>query len=184
MKIYFVRHSEVIEPYQGCYNGHIDIPLSQKGKEDAKKLAQHLGSIPFEKVFCSDLRRCKETLEAFMPLKAHVVYTPRLREKSWGRHEGKRFEEIEAEGIVYESFSQWINALDGEDVSHYMNRLWEYFQDEILTQKARNILVVTHAGVIKSLIARHEGMGLDETFGIALPYSGYVVYDKKDGFML
>jgi len=37
VKITLVRHSEVIKEYQGKYNGHIDISLSEKGKRDAKK---------------------------------------------------------------------------------------------------------------------------------------------------
>ena len=176
MKIYFVRHSEVIEEYQGCYNGHIDIPLSKKGREDAKELARELSHIKFDKAFCSDLLRARETIEPF-ELECEVIYTERLREKSWGRHEGMRFEEIIQEGLEYKSFEQWINDLDGESLESYAERLLEYFNNILLEQEAENILVVTHAGVIKMLIALIEGMSLDKTFAISLPYSGSVVYD-------
>ena len=178
MQIYFVRHSEVIEEYQGCYNGHIDIPLSNKGREDAKRLAEKLSHIKFEKAFCSDLLRARETMEAF-DLGCEIVYTKRLREKSWGRHEGMRFEEIVKEGLEYKSFEQWINDLGGEDLESYAKRLLEYFNNTLLRQEGESILVVTHAGVIKMLISLTEGMSLDETFSISLPYSGYIVYDAQ-----
>ena len=178
MQIYFVRHSEVIEEYQGCYNGHIDIPLSNKGREDAKRLARKLLHIKFDKAFCSDLLRARETIEAF-DLECEIVYTEKLREKSWGRHEGMCFEEIVKEGLEYKSFKQWINDLDGEDLKSYAKRLLEYFNNTLLKQEGENILVVTHAGVIKMLISLTKGMSLDETFSISLPYSGYICYDTK-----
>lgn len=178
MQIYFVRHSEVIEEYQGCYNGHIDIPLSKKGRNDAKRLAQELSHITFDKAFCSDLLRARETLEAF-ELECEIVYTDRLREKSWGRHEGKSFEEITKEGLKYRNFTQWITNLDGESLESYAKRVWEYFHEILLQQEGENILVVTHAGVIKMLISLVENLSLDETFSISLPYSGYICYDNK-----
>ncbi len=183
MRLYFVRHSEVIEAYQGRYNGHIDIPLSPKGKQDAKELAKKLSHIKFDKAFCSDLLRARETIAAF-DLECEVIYTDRLREKSWGRHEGMSFEEITKEGLEYTSFEQWIAALDGERLESYAARLQEYFEEVLLGQKGENILVVTHAGVIKMLIALNEGMSLDETFAISLTYSSYVCFDRKNSKFL
>lgn len=176
MRLYFIRHSEVITEYQGSYNGHIDIPLSKKGKRDAKELAKKLSDIHFDKAFCSDLLRAKQTIEAF-DLECEIVYTDRLREKSWGRHEGKSFEEIVSEGLEYRNFQQWINDLDGEKLESYAKRLQEYFENVLLQQDGANILIVTHAGVVKMLISLYEKMSLDETFSISLPYSGYVIYD-------
>ncbi len=183
MKIYFVRHSAVIEPYQGKYNGHIDIELSTKGKKDASELGKKLLHVKFQKVFCSDLLRAKQTLQ-MMQIDAPVVYTKALREKSWGRHEGKSFEQITQEGIEYRNFLQWIEALDGEDLHTYMQRVQNYFHQEILTCKAENVLVVTHAGVIKSLITLEKRIDLEEGFSIALSYSDYIVYETLKGFLL
>ena len=184
MKLYFVRHAEVMKAYQGCYNGHIDIPLSPKGKQNAKELAKKLSHIKFDRAFCSDLLRARETIEAF-DLECEVVYTNRLREKSWGKHEGMNFEEITKEGLEYKSFKQWIAALDGEPIERYAMRLQEYFKEVLLKQKGKNILIVTHAGVIKILIYLTKRMDLNDAFSIALPYSGYIIYDtKRNGFVL
>lgn len=178
MRFYFVRHSEVIEEYQGCYNGHIDIPLSEQGKEDAKVLAKKFSDIHFDKAFCSDLLRARQTIEAFQ-LNCEIVYTDKLREKSWGRHEGMSFEEIIKEGLEYRNFGQWIGALDGEPFESFALRVQNYFHEVLLKQEGENILVVTHAGVIKMLIALNEEISLEKAFAISLPYSGYVGYDVK-----
>ena len=184
MLLYFVRHCEVVAEFQNKYNGHIDIPLSAKGREDAVKLAEELSTIRFDKAFCSDLLRAKQTIEAF-DLSCEIVYTRRLREKSWGRHEGMGFEEITALGIRYETFEQWISSLDGESIESYAKRLSEYFYTVLLKQNGKNLLVVTHAGVIKMLLSIVEKIDLNEAFTIPLPYSGYIVFDSsKKRFMV
>ncbi|MBC8237486.1 MAG: histidine phosphatase family protein [Helicobacteraceae bacterium] len=176
MILTLVRHAQVIEEYQGRYNGHLDIELSVNGKLQAKKVAKKLQNIEFDKVYCSDLIRCRQTLSAFN-LQTNIIYTHRLREKSWGRHEGKSFEEIEAQGIKYENFQQWINALDGENTQEYISKLKEYFNETIFKEDSNNILIVTHSGVIKTLLHLTENILLEEAFATILPYSSYITLD-------
>ena len=176
MKITLVRHSEVIKEYQGKYNGHIDISLSEKGKSDAKELAKKLQNIWFDKIYCSDLVRARETLTAFNYV-CEPIYTKELREKSWGKHEGKSFKEIQAEGIEYINFEQWISALDGEDFSLYKQRVQKYFYETIFKEDAKNILVVTHSGVIKTLLSLVNNISIEEAFVTPLPYSSFITLD-------
>jgi len=176
MKLTLVRHSEVIQKYQHCYNGHIDIELSLKGKEDAKEIANKLKNFTFDKIYCSDLKRAKQTLEIFK-LDIYPIYTQELREKSWGIHEGKSFEEIEKSGIKYKNFLQWITALDGEDIQSYIKRIENYFKKVIFKQDCEHILVVTHSGVIKTLLSILNQIGIEEAFSIKLPYSSYITID-------
>ncbi len=178
MKIILIRHGEVDKPYIGKYNGHNDIGLSKKGKEEAQKLAKFFRCKKFDLVYCSDLRRAKETLYPF--IQAHnAVFTSKLREKSWGRHEGMSFGEITAQGIEYKNFAQWLEALDGEGYQKYIQRVKAFFFDELATQEADNILVVTHSGFIKVLMAIVNKVSLEEAFSVALPYTSYTVYDTN-----
>jgi len=173
MQIILVRHAEVVKEYKHKYNGHIDIPLSLKGKQQAKNLALKLQNINFDKIYCSDLKRAKETLHIFN-LKKETIYTQELREKSWGIHEGKSFEEIEESGIQYSNFNQWINDLDGENLQFYIQRVEKYFKTTVFQQNVQSILVVTHAGVIKTLLSILNNISLEEAFSIELPYSSYI----------
>ena len=178
MKITLVRHGEVETPYRGKYNGHNDIGLSLIGKEEALLLAKKFTCKQFNLVYCSDLRRAKETIAPFMQAK-DTIFTEKLREKSWGKHEGMSFDEITAQGIVYENFSQWIEALDGEPYKKYVQRVEQFFFEELITQKAENVLVVSHAGVIRTLMAIAQNISLEKAFAISLPYGSYTVYDTK-----
>ena len=179
MKIILIRHGEVEEAYHKCYNGHIDIALSQKGKAEAECLAEVFKGREFDRVYCSDLKRSRETLKPFGQEK-QAIYTELLREKSWGKHEGISFDAIIKEGeIKYENFLQWINALDGEDYNYYIQRVREFFLDFLLQENLETALVVTHAGVIRSLIAIINNLSLEEAFRIDVPYGSYIVFDTK-----
>lgn len=177
MRVTFVRHTEVEEKYQNCYNGHIDISLSKKGLIDAKVLGKELADKRFDLIYCSDLKRAKETLHA-LSRKEPVIYSANLREKSWGRHEGMSFEQIvEKEHIEYENFLQWVDALDGDSYETFIARVKEFFFKVLLLSKAKDILVVTHAGVIRAFISIIENKTLEEAFTTELPYGSSISFN-------
>jgi len=166
MRVTLLRHAEVDERYKNCYNGHIDIGLSKIGEAQAKEIAKKLDILRFDAVFCSDLRRAKETLRHSLHAK-DAISSERLREKSWGKHEGLSFDEIIAQGEVeYIDFLQWIGSLDGECHKEYEKRVERFFFDFLPSLKKENILVVTHAGVIRLLLCHINNITLEEAFGI------------------
>ena len=179
MKITLIRHTEVDEKYHKKYNGHIDIGLSAKGQTQSRELGKYFYDQEFDLVYCSDLKRAKDTLSAFRQAK-DAIYTAKLREKSWGKHEGLSFDEITAQNeIVYENFKQWIDALDGEPYEKYIERIESFFFEFLPTQNAKDVLIVTHAGVIRVLIALVQGLSLEDAFCIDIPYSSYIIYDTN-----
>ncbi len=196
MTITLVRHGEVDEAFHRCYNGHNDIALSPKGQEEALELAQHLKEKSFDAIYSSDLRRCQETLKPIInqlnlststtviPAEAGMTAIPtlltkELREKSWGRHEGMTFDAIvERDGLVYEHFEQWINALDGEPYDAYIERIQHFFTQTLPQTGYNSVLVVTHAGVIRVLMHILKEITLEEAFSIDFPYSAYTTLDS------
>ena len=190
MTITLVRHGEVDKAYHRCYNGHNDIALSPKGKEDAKRLAQQLKDQTFDAIYSSDLRRCRETTQQIIstltpsphhlitPSPQPLIYTPALREKSWGRHEGMTFDAItQEEGLVYTDFLQWINTLDGEPYDSYIARIRTFFTETLLQTPYDNVLVITHAGVIRVLMHLLQEISLEAAFSIDFPYSAYTTLE-------
>ena len=179
MKITLLRHTEVDEAYHKCYNGHIDIGLSLRGKNQAVQLSQEFKDESFDLVYCSDLLRTRETLAPFKQLK-QAIYTKKIREKSWGKHEGMGFDAIVSEGeIEYENFPQWIRALDGEDYELYIQRVKVFFLEFLIKKNADTILVVTHAGVIRVLISIIKNISLEEAFSYDVGYGAYLILDSK-----
>ncbi|MBW6488335.1 alpha-ribazole phosphatase family protein [Sulfurimonas sp.] len=171
MRVTLLRHGEVDERYKNCYNGHIDIGLSENGSAQAKEVAKKLDAMEFDAVYCSDLRRAKETLQHSLHVE-NAIFTDKLREKSWGKHEGLGFDEIIAQGEAeYIDFLQWIEALDGEAHKEYVKRVEKFFFEFLPSLKKENILIVTHAGVIHVLLSLINDITLEEAFGIKIENS-------------
>ena len=181
MIITLLRHGEVEEAYHRCYNGHNDIALSAKGVTEALQLDEHFSQHSFDAIFSSDLKRCRQTVEqithsSYPP----ITFTEKLREKSWGRHEGMTFDAItKRDGLIYQDFLQWINALDGEPYDAYIKRIKTFFTKTLPLTPYNNVLVVTHAGVIRVLMHILQEIPLQEAFGIDFPYGAYTTLDTN-----
>jgi len=177
MKLTLVRHCAVDERYKNCYNGHNDIGLSENGEVQAKELCQVLDALEFDAVFCSDLRRAKESLKYSLHVKS-VIYTDKLREKSWGAHEGMSYDEITLkEETEYKNFLQWIEVLDGEPYEDYIKRVKEFFLEYLPSLKKENILVITHAGVIRVLLSIIYDISLEEAFSVKVAYNSITILE-------
>jgi len=177
MILTLMRHAQVDSAYLNCYNGHKDIGLSETGRRQAETLARRFEGENFDAVYSSDLRRCTETLAPFGQA-GGAVTTPLLREKSWGRHEGMTFETIaEQEGIRYENFLQWINALDGEPSDAYVGRVRRFFLETLPSQPYEHVFIMTHAGVIRVLMHLLRRITLEEAFAVPFPYGAYTTLD-------
>ncbi len=156
--ITLIRHGEVEARYQGAYNGWIDIDLSPKGAQDMKILG--LSFSESDAIYCSDLKRCQNSLSFFKTKKQ--IISKELREKSWGENEGKTFDEI---GIEYETFMQYIYALGGETLNIFemrVKKIWE----EIKSSEHKNITVLTHGGLIRMIYCLERDIDYEESFNI------------------
>ncbi|MEA1916077.1 MAG: histidine phosphatase family protein [Campylobacterota bacterium] len=169
MKLTLFRHAEVDEKYASCYNGHIDISLSQKGIMDTKEVALKYNSSSYDAIFCSDLKRCVQSIEPFGF--ENVIFTKELREKSFGMHEGMSYDEICSTcNIKYENFTQWMNALDGESIEEFTLHVKRFFFEYLPSLHVEDIFIMTSAGVIKTLLHLLNNITLEEAFGIKIEY--------------
>jgi len=177
MRLTLVRHCEVEEKYKNKYNGHNNISLSLDGQKQAKELCKKLDDLEFDSIFCSDLKRAKETIKHYS-LEKNIIYTDKLREKSWGKHEGLSFDEIiNLKEIQYIDFLQWIEALDGEDYKSYIYRIKEFFFTFLVSLKKENILIITHAGVIRVFLSILHNKSLEEVFSKKMNYGELIIED-------
>lgn len=176
MRLYLFRHAAVEDAYRGRYNGHIDLSASVEGLDQAKQHFKELQTVQFDAVYCSTLQRAKQTLDVF-GLQQEIFFSDLIREKSWGRHEGKSYDEVVAmEGKSYENFRQWIELLDGESYESFIQKIGQFLTElEVLNRE--NILVVTHAGVIYTLIHLIKHISLEEAFNCNTPYGNYYILD-------
>ena len=71
MNIELLRHGETEYNVKRLIQGHMDIPLSEVGLAQAKEVGQDLDTDMFDYIVCSDLKRCRQTLESVILSNKH-----------------------------------------------------------------------------------------------------------------
>jgi broad specificity phosphatase PhoE len=94
--VYLARHAETAWSLTGQHTGRTDLPLTEEGKRNARKLGERLKGLTFTRVFTSPLLRARETSElaGFGP---EAEIDSDLVEWDYGEYEGRRSVEILAE---------------------------------------------------------------------------------------
>ena len=94
--VYLARHGETAWTITGQRTGLIDLPLTERGECNARRLGQRLSGLMFAKVLTSPLQRAMRTCElAGFGLVAQIDRD--LVEWNYGEYEGRQTSEILAE---------------------------------------------------------------------------------------
>jgi len=101
--IYLARHGETAWSLSGQHTGLTDLPLTERGEQNARALGHRLNGLSFVKVFTSPLQRARRTCElAGFGTAADVDRD--LLEWNYGQYEGRRTAEIRAERPDWQLF--------------------------------------------------------------------------------
>lgn len=152
--VYFVRHGESESNLITQFAGSLDMPLTDKGKQQAELTATHLQRMPLKTVYASDLCRAFETGRAIAE-KLHIPITgmPELREIYAGKWEGKTYSQLETE--FAESYGIWKNQIglavcpDGESVGDLQRRVSACVERIVKQHPGQAICIATHATPIR-----------------------------------
>ena len=87
MLLYLARHAQTASSAVDSFNGRRELPLTERGQQQARKLGQRLSAVRFAAVYRSPLGRTAQTAALIAPtLPAQVV--PGLTEIDYGEWEG------------------------------------------------------------------------------------------------
>lgn len=153
MKIYIVRHGETEENIKKTYYGDIDCHLTPNGIKQAELVGEKLRYINFDKVFCSEKKRAKETLERIYAGENFIIDS-RLNERNFGIFEGKSYEQLQI-GLKseYDAWTkEWKNYCpeNGESFVQVYHRV-QNFMENLKKESVENILICTHGGIIRTI---------------------------------
>lgn len=155
--IHFIRHGAIDETLSGKYIGTTDVPLSDKGKMDLKKLDYEYRYPGTQVVFTSPLKRCTETCRILYP-EQNPLSIANLSECNFGEWEGKTAEELKSDP----DFEKWLagdNSVKpprGESNADFTRRICRMFEsivEGLMKTGTTESVIVTHGGVIMTLLA-------------------------------
>jgi broad specificity phosphatase PhoE len=152
-KIYLARHGETPWTLTGQYTGMTDLPLTERGERNARRLSERLKGITFAMVFTSPLQRAKRTCElAGFGTVAEVNQD--LVEWNYGEYEGLLKAEIFARRPGWQLFRDGCPAGESPaQVSARADRVVSFVR-----KVSGNVLIFSSGHFIRVLAVRWLGL--------------------------
>ncbi len=174
--IYLLRHGETVWNTEQRLQGHLNSPLTQRGKQQAEnngaRLKSAINGHPF-RLISSPLGRCLDTaviIGSVLTRGIQIDQDSRLMELCYGDWEGRTKEEIEThdgDAFLARKVDRWnVSAPHGENYADVAERMTDWLQD--LVEETGIIVAVSHgcAGrILRSIygkIPKHEVHNLSE----------------------
>ncbi len=173
MNTWLLRHTKVAVPDGVCY-GQADMLLASTFDEEAAAVA---ASLPAKEMFIvsSPLIRCRALA---LRLGATARFDQRLRELNFGQWEMCAWTEIPRTEL-----ETWANDFvnlrppQGESFAELQARACAALRDAKTAAGERPLLLCTHAGVIRALLATARGIPLNEAFSITVDFGSLHALD-------
>ncbi len=146
MSIYFVRHGQTDWNVIGKLQGNSDIELNQTGRTQAMVTREQLQKVQIDAIYCSPLKRAKETAEIINELwNLPIHFDERLKERNFGIMEGCLRKEVPFDKIW--SRNENISFQEGESAIEFYERVEQFLSEIVPLAKDKEILIVAHGGV-------------------------------------
>ena len=185
-----VRHGQSEWNALGLWTGQEDVSLTDQGKAEARKAAEHLREITLHKAHTSSLSRAQQTLEEIKGALSHVeletVHHNALDERHYGDYQAKNKWEIKDQ-IGDEAFTNLRRTWDypvpnGETLKDVHARVLPYFEQEILgdLKEGKNIIVAAHGNSLRALMKHLDEIDDDKVHELEIGTGEVVVYEISD----
>ncbi len=188
-KLVLVRHGQSIWNLQNRFTGWIDVPLTEKGKEEAFKAGELLKDIRFNVAYTSALTRAQETLKIILEvigLNIPIIKDQALNERHYGALQGMNKDEARkkwgAEIVHLWRRSYDIPPPEGESLKDTAERTIPFLERAILgdIRAGNNVLVVAHGNSNRSIVMYLEKLSPEEIIKVELPTGTPIVYDLDE----
>jgi broad specificity phosphatase PhoE len=156
--IYLARHGQTAWSLTGQHTGLTDLPLTERGEQEARDLGKRLAAFTFAKVFTSPLQRAARTCE-IAGFGTVAETDADLVEWNYGKYDGLRTPEIHAEAPNWNLFRDGCPG--GEMPAQVGARA-----DRVLARVravAGDVLIISSGHFLRVLAARY--LGLDPAGG-------------------
>ncbi len=182
--LFIVRHGETEWNTQKKLQGSSDSPLTEKGIEQAKESAAYFKNTKFAAIFSSDLLRASRTAE-FIALEHNLLVktTALMRERNFGKYEGRQVSEFRADlrkmiADLSEVEKKGFKLVeDMESDNEVITRLLIFLREVSLAYDGKNVLIVTHSGVIRMLLTHFGFVTAEGLDGLTIKNLAHIKVD-------
>ncbi len=175
MRLTLVRHTSLQIPAGVCY-GQTDVDVAASFMQEASLTKHKLNGGQFDAVFSSPLQRCVKLSQVLVA--EHVVHDERLKELHFGDWEMRAWDDIPRD--VFDHWAQNYAELappNGETFSQLQLRGIAFVEDILQMHPQGHVLVVTHGGMIRAMLAHVLNMQLKGLFRFNIDYGSVTQLD-------
>ena len=157
MKCFLVRHGQTSWNKIHRFQGWLDIELDMIGMLQAQMLSNYFKQHAIKHIYSSDLSRALKTAQLIQQkTESPLTISRNLREMNVGNWAGQTWDEITSEFKDDEKFDEdrffELAKSGGETLSEFQTRIVECFKKIIEKPVDKDIVIVTHGGVVRVLL--------------------------------
>ncbi|MDP8003861.1 MAG: 2,3-bisphosphoglycerate-dependent phosphoglycerate mutase [Caldisphaera sp.] len=181
-----LRHGESLWNEENRFTGWVDVPLTDKGRQEALKAGLLLKDYKFDVAYTSVLQRAIETLEltlTAMGARIPIIKDWHLNERHYGDLQGLNKEET-AKIYGEEQVKLWrrsykVSPPNGESLEVTQKRTVPFFKNTIMLdlKKGKNVLVVAHGNSLRSIVMFLENIPEDIIPTVEIPTGQPIIYE-------
>lgn len=187
--IYLIRHGEANKKNGKKYClGRTDFPLTENGRMQALQLKDCFIADKFDKIYCSSLRRSRETAEIIGAGKKEICELDGIEEMSAGDWDGLDFDTIKEKWAHIYAARGEDNSLippGGESFAHGSARMENAIRKlAACGEVSDEVVIVGHSTIIRSLICSLMGISYEENWKLPQPYCGITILEAAEDKMV
>ncbi len=169
-EIVLLRHAHSTANEKGILAGRDNsVGLTERGREQAQSVADFLASEKFDAIYVSDLKRCRETIAPLLKKTGSKAnFGKAIIEMDYGTWSGKSLKQLAKHKLwaQIQSRPSTVRFPSGESFAEMSLRANQAVLD--MASGKSKILVLSHGDVIKSIVAYHLALPLDNFQRIAV----------------
>ena len=174
MEIYLVRHTETVCEKGICY-GQSDVGIRAPYDAIFESILEQLPEQGI--LYTSPLQRCSILAQHIQEAKGIpiVAEEPRLKEMHFGDWELQAWNAI-PRTVLDPWMNDFVNVAvpNGESFMDLEKRVWEFLEEKLEKPNEKPLILVTHSGVIRSVLCKINNLPLQEAFTSKLDFGAVV----------
>ena len=160
MIFYLVRHGETDWNARKIVQGTTDIPLNERGLEQAAAARELMKDVPLDIIYSSPLIRALRTAEIINECHGvPIISEPRLREREYGIFEAKSYAEYP--GVAFWDYEKNTRFEGAETAREVFARVYRCLDDIRRDHSGKCVMLTMHGGAARAVHCYFNGFPKD-----------------------
>jgi 2,3-bisphosphoglycerate-dependent phosphoglycerate mutase len=186
-KLVLVRHGQSQWNLENRFTGWVDVPITEKGGQEAVRAGRELKGVKFDVAFTSELLRAQQTLDILLKESGQGIVpihkSQALNERHYGDLQGLDKAET-AKKYGDQQVHIWRRSFDvkppnGESLKDTADRTLPYFHKLILpaAKDGKNVLVAAHGNSLRAILMDLERLTPEQIMQVNIGTCEPIVYE-------